>query len=366
MVSLLRQICTVSLENRSAIQLAGVLEKRMDKPASVSPSGAVPDKNGRVSIDPGHELRIRAAWIYYIEGLTQQETARILGVNRVQVTRLLAEARKRGEVHIRINSNIAPIIEVQRELERLFDVPKVIVAPRTDPASDATRSIAATAGKFISDYVQSDMTIGVGWGRTLYSALPHIKGRELENVRIISLLGGISQAKRFNPAEFAWQFAELFQGEGYLVPAPAIVDSAETKHALLEHCGINQIFDLADSLDAAFVSTGGITRLTTSYRLGHVSEAERKSLIAAGAVGDILYHFIDAEGKTVDHPVNERAISVGIERLRKATDRVLISGGEEKTSALIGCMALLKPTVFITDELTAKAIIKEFNINLLV
>ncbi len=318
------------------------------------------ENDAKASIDPNQELRIRAAWIYYVEGLTQQETAAILGINRVQVTRLLAEARKRGEVHIRINSNIASLIEVQRELEQLFDIPKAIVSPRTDPASDATKSIAAAAGKFISEYVQSGMKIGVGWGRTLYSTLPHIQGRELENVRIVSLLGGIAQAKRFNPAEFAWQFAELFHGEGYLVPAPALVDSAETKHALLEHCGISQIFDQADSLDAAFLSAGGITTLTTSYRLGHVSEAERKSLIEAGAVGDILYNFIDAEGRLVDHPVNERAISIGIERLRKATDRVLISGGEEKTSVLISCMALVKPTVFITDELTARAIVRAY------
>ena len=233
-----------------------------------------------VFIDPAHELRIRAAWVYYIEGLTQQETASILGINRVQVTRLLAEARKRGEVHIHINSDITSIIETERGIQQLFNVPRVIVSPRSDTKFDATRSIAAAAGRFISEYVHSNMTIGVGWGRTLYSSLPHITGRALENVRIISLLGGISQAKRFNPAEFAWQFAELFNGEGYLVPAPALVDSAETKHTLLEHCGINQIFDQADSLDVAFLSAGGITKLTTSYRLGHVSEAGRKSLIA--------------------------------------------------------------------------------------
>lgn len=324
---------------------------------SVVGSQEIQNNNPRVFIDPTHELRIRAAWIYYIEGRTQRETASVLGINRVQVTRLLAEARKRGEVHIHINSNITSIIEVQREIQQLFNVPKVIVSPRSDTQFDATYSIAAAAGRFISEYVHSDMTIGVGWGRTLYSSLPHIMGRELENVRIISLLGGISQAKRFNPAEFAWQFAELFNGEGYLVPAPALVDSAETKHALLEHCGINQIFDQADSLDVAFLSAGGITKLTTSYRLGHVSEAERKSLIAAGAVGDLLYNFIDEKGNIVDHPVNERAISVGIERLKKANDRVLISGGEEKISVLIGCMKLLQPTVFITDELSAKAII---------
>jgi len=270
---------------------------------------------------------------------------------------LLAEARKRGEVHIRINTSISSIIEAERAIEQKFNINKAIIAPSAGDGLDPTRAIAAVAGQYISDYVQSGMKIGVGWGRTLYSSLPHIQGRELENVRVISLLGGISQAKRFNPAEFAWQFAELFKGEGYLVPAPALVDSAETKHALLERCGINQIFELADNLDVAFLSAGGIEGITTSYRLGHVSEAERQSLIEAGAVGDILYNFISEDGNLVDHNVNTRGISVGIERLRNAKDRVLISGGPEKVSVLLGCVRLTRPTVFITDEHTAKAML---------
>ena len=273
------------------------------------------------------------------------------------MTRLLAEARKRGEVDIRINASISSIIEVERAVEHAFGIAKVIIAPMASEELDPTKAIASIAGQFISNYVQSDMKIGVGWGRTLYSTLPHIRGSDLEKIRVISLLGGISQAKRFNPAEFAWQFTELFNGEGYLVPAPALVDSAETKHALLEHCGINQIFELADDLDVAFLSAGGIEGITTSYRLGHVSEAERQSLIAAGAVGDLLYNFISEDGDLVDHNVNTRVISIGIDRLKNAKDRILISGGKEKVKVLLGCLRLVKPTVFITDEITAKAIL---------
>ena len=309
------------------------------------------------SIDPSREMRVRAAWLYYVEGLTQQATAKLLKINRVQVTRLLAEARKRGEVDIRINASISSIIEVERAVEHAFGIAKVIIAPMASEELDPTKAIASIAGQFISNYVQSDMKIGVGWGRTLYSTLPHIRGSDLEKIRVISLLGGISQAKRFNPAEFAWQFTELFNGEGYLVPAPALVDSAETKHALLEHCGINQIFELADDLDVAFLSAGGIEGITTSYRLGHVSEAERQSLIAAGAVGDLLYNFISEDGDLVDHNVNTRVISIGIDRLKNAKDRILISGGKEKVRVLLGCLRLVKPTVFITDEITAKAIL---------
>ena len=313
------------------------------------------------NIDPSREIRIRAAWLYYVEGLTQQETARLLKINRVQVTRLLAEARKRGEVDIRINASISSVIEVERAVEQAFGIAKVIIAPMASEELDPTKAIASVAGQFISDYVHSDMKIGVGWGRTLYSTLPHIRGRDLEKIRVISLLGGISQAKRFNPAEFAWQFTELFNGEGYLVPAPALVDSAETKHALLERCGINQIFELADNLDVAFLSAGGIEGITTSYRLGHVSEADRQSLIAAGAVGDLLYNFISEDGGLVDHNVNTRVISIGIDRLKNAKNRILISGGKEKVKVLLGCLRLVKPTVFITDEFTAKAILLSNN-----
>ncbi len=314
------------------------------------------------TIDATQEQRIRAAWLYYVEGMNQQEVSDILGTTRLQVTRLLKDARKRGEIVIQINSELQSIIEIQRKIEKLYGVSRVIVAPRSDPTSDAVKSIAMAAGRFISDYVQPGMTIGVGWGRTLYSTLPHIEGRDLEDGRVISLLGGIAEAKRFNPAEFAWQFAERFNGEGYLVPAPALVDSAETKHALLEHCGIAQIFEQANSLDVAFVSTGGIMNLNTSYRVGHVSEADRKSLIKEGVVGDVLYNFINIKGEIIEHPINDRSICLDIAKLKRARDIVLISGGAEKVESLIGTLRLLKPSYLITDEITAQTI-AEYNFN---
>lgn len=307
--------------------------------------------------DASHRLRVRATWMYFIEGRTQSEIAEILGVGRVTVVRLLADARRRREVQITITAPLAEVTEVERTLESRFGIEKAIVAPISGPEQDPAQVIAAAAGAFISQAMRSGITVGVGWGRTLYSALPYIVGRTLENFRVVSLLGGISQARRFNPAEFAWQFNELFQGEGFLVPAPALVDSPETKHALLERCGIAQVFEMADSLDIALLSVGGISTLTTSYRVGHLSEAERQSLIKAGAVGDILYNFIDEDGNLVDHPVNDRAISVGIDRLKRTPRRVLVSGGADKIPVLRGAIRLLEPTVFITDEATARALL---------
>lgn len=316
------------------------------------------ERRAGMTAEAGQQLRIRAAWIYYVEGRTQNEVAAALGINRVAVTRLLSEARRRGEVSIRIRSPLSAAVDLQRRLELRFGLAQAIVAPFGDAQGDPTRVIAAAAGAHISDLMAPNTTVGVGWGRTLHAALPFIEGRPLAGVRVVSLLGGIAQARRFNPAEFAWQFAELFDGEGYLVPAPALVDSPATKHALLEHCGLDLIFQMAEHCDVAIVSAGGIATLTTSYRLGHVSEAERQALREAGAVGDILYNFVDASGAMVDHPVNARAVSLSLDRLARIPRKLLISGGAEKVPILRAALMRLAPTTFVTDERTALALLE--------
>jgi deoxyribonucleoside regulator len=304
-------------------------------------------------------LRSRVVWLYHVEGFTQNDIALQLGISRVMVVRLLADAKRRNEVRVTISSPFTEGVRLERGLEKKYGIRRVIVAPFSNPDEDPVKVISAAAGNFCSGEMRSGMTVGVGWGRTLDGSLSSISGGALEDFRVVSLLGGIAAARRFNPAEFAWQFAQLFQGEGFLIPAPAVVDSPETKHALLERCGLASIFEMVDQLDIALLSVGGITALTTSYRTGYLSEADRRSLIEAGAVGDILYNFIDADGKIVDHEVNRRVISANLTRLRRTPERVLISGGKEKYVALKASINTLAPTILITDQFSAEYLLNE-------
>ena len=303
-------------------------------------------------------LRIRAAWMYFIEQMTQNEIADVLGVGRVTVVRMLADARSRNEVKIAIESELAEIVRLERALESTFGLQQALVAPLSSPDADPIPAIAARTGSFLSETMRSGMRVGVGWGRTLFNSLPFIGAKSLNDFRVISLLGGVGVARRFNPAEFAWRFAQVFQGDGYLIPTPAVVDSVETKIALVERCGLQEIFSMADTLDAVLLSIGGIASATTFYRGGFLKEAEREALVARGAVGDLLFHFFDRNGDLVDHPVNSLVMSVDVDRLRKAPIRILTSGGHEKTEALLGAMHLIAPTVLITDEESARRMLQ--------
>ena len=308
--------------------------------------------------NPARRLRLRAAWMYFVEEMTQNEIAVKLGVGRVTVVRLLAAARERNEVKITIGDRLAECVEAERLLESRFGVDEAIVVPLSARGADATGPVAAATGAYVSSLVRPNMRIGVGWGRTLVSALAFMNERTVENLSVVSLLGGIMKARKFNPAEFAWRFASLFQADCYLMTAPLVVDSAATRQTLIEHCGLGDIFELAKSLDAIVIGAAGMGADATAHLSKFISNAERAAVMKAGAVGDVLFNFFDADGKLVDHPINERVMSVPLDIIAKVPVRVLAAGGASKVQALYGALKLIKPTVLITDEYTAKDVLK--------
>ncbi|MGF7134179.1 DNA-binding transcriptional regulator LsrR (DeoR family) [Paraburkholderia sp. EB58] len=308
--------------------------------------------------NPARRLRLRAAWMYFVEEMTQNEIALKLGVGRVTVVRLLAAARERNEVKITIGDRLAECVEAERLLENRFGVEEAIVVPLSARGADATGPVAAATGAYVSSLVRANMRIGVGWGRTLVSSLAFMSERNVENLSVVSLLGGIMKARKFNPAEFAWRFASLFQADCYLMTAPLVVDSAATRQTLIERCGLGDIFELAKSLDAVVLGAAGMGADATAHLSKFISNADRASLVKAGAVGDVLFNFFDAGGKLVDHPINERVMSVPLDIIKKVPVRVMAAGGANKVQALAGALEMVKPTVLITDEYTAKDVLK--------
>jgi DNA-binding transcriptional regulator LsrR (DeoR family) len=302
-------------------------------------------------------LRLRAAWMYYVEEMTQNAVADALGIGRVTVVRLLSDARALQEVKISLRRDVAELAGLEIALQRRFGLSEAIVAPLSSGDADPIAAIGAATGQFISEFITSNMIIGVGWGRTLLKTLNFIEEKPLSNVAVVSLLGGISAVRQYNPAEFGWQFSRAFGADCFQIAAPALVDSVQTKQALIERCGIGAIFDLASSLDAILLSVGGVNLEGTSYLFGHFSAEDRQSLLSHGAVGDLLYNFFDRHGRLVDHPINARVMSVPIPKLLNTPHRILTSGGAEKIDAILGAMRLIRPTIFVTDEATARTLL---------
>ena len=295
--------------------------------------------------------------MYYVEEMTQSAIADALGIGRITVVRLLAEARGMRDVRISLSREIAELAGLEIEAQKRIGVAEVVVAPLSDAGADARAVIAAAAGEFLSRLLRPDMKIGLGWGETLSRMLGFLDEKALPRLSVVSLLGGIMRARAANPAECAWQFSRAYSADCFMLAAPAIVDSRETKQALIERCGLGEVFDLARTLDAVVVGVGGSQSFNAARSYGLISDNEVDSLKNSGAIGNLLYNFFDRSGCLVNHSINARVMSIPIESLRKAPARIIAAGGPDKVEAIIAACRLLKPTALVTDESTAKAMI---------
>jgi deoxyribonucleoside regulator len=102
---------------------------------------------------------------------------------------------------------------------------------------------------------------------------------------------------------------------------------------------------------------GSMAVQSTSFRFGFLSEEDRASLKAAGAVGELMFNYFDRDGQLIDHPINGRVMSMPIDSLKKVPRRVMASGGKDKHEALLGSIKLVGCNILLTNEETAQALI---------
>ena len=306
-------------------------------------------------------LRLRAAWLYYNQGLTQKDVAERLGISRSTVIRLLDEALKRAEVQIWISDGIGDCHELATRLEQCFGLDEAIVVPAaaSSEAEAIARAVGLALGEFLSDVITDNSTIGVGWGRTMTASLAGFRATRRENCKVVSLLGGNVAVRQINPIDYSWRLASQLGAECFMFLAPLLVDSVATKRALIERCGLKSIYDLAEDLDLAVVSCGDIGPHSTSLSEGFISHESLEQLIEAGCVCDTMFNFLDSEGRSVDHEINERVMSVDLDTLKKARHIVIASGGAHRATAIRATIKRIGCHTLITDESAARQLLAE-------
>ena len=300
------------------------------------------------------DLKTRVAWLYYAEGMTQDEVAQRVGTTRARVLRILANSRNDGTVQIRVTTKLTRCIELERHLEKTWNLERAIVVPSPKDAENLYRIIGRELGAYLSGSLEPNMSIGLGWGQTLTNGLAAIEPKDANGINIISLLGGLTRVADVNPSEFAWRVADRLSAECYMMAAPVFAPDAETRESLLKHRGIGEVFDHAKNLDLAVLSLGDIAPHSVFSRYGLLTADEISSLERAGAVGDILCRFVNSEGEEISHPVNDRVMSLDPLNLREARRIVIASGGWQKVTIMRAALQCLSPAVVITDETVAE------------
>jgi DNA-binding transcriptional regulator LsrR (DeoR family) len=310
-----------------------------------------------LSVDRDEQLATRAAWLYFVAGLTQAQIGKKLGINRIRVNRLLAQAREQGMVQIRITGRLADCIELENRITERFKIDQAIIVPTPPDAAQVRHLIGAAAGGALAERLKDGMSVGVGWGRTLRLSLRSVPRRPLRRVSVVSLMGGLTRGAAVNPHETASHLADLIDAQCYYIAAPALTDSEATRDLLAQQPMIKDVFERLRKVDLVLVSAGGLAPDSTIHQVDLITKADAKSLKEAGAVGDLCAHWLDVEGRLVDHPLNKRAVALSPIDLKSVPCVIVASGGADKIEVLHGTLKGGMVDILITDEATASGIL---------
>lgn len=308
-------------------------------------------KNHSVDKDYKRAILSKAVWMYYIEGMTQKDIAKSLGTTRLKVIKMLEEARNKNLIQFHIPVLDREKIELEQKITKHFHLNDVFIVS-SNPEDNINESIAQAAAMYINDSIKENTFINMGYGDTLGRVLNNLANISEKRLSIISMTGGVAP---YLPNDSS----HIFNAQLFLLPTPLLMSSAETAQNILLEQPVKEIFEMSSLATISVVGIGGMNEESTIMKSDILSKNEFLQLKMRGAVGDILMHFINDKGELIESEIEDKLVSTNLSKLKEMDNVIAVAAGIEKIDAIRAGLIGGYIDTLITDETTAKYLIKE-------
>ena len=329
-------------------------------------NGAVASHRGATPEDI--RLALRAATMYYLDGLTQAEIASRLGVSRPTAGRLVARAKAKGLV--RIDVAVPPDMrddlhaDEERELERRFGLTEAVVAGHGvdvgapgRPASFA--SVGRAAAALLMRRVTPDDVLGFTWGPEQVAVANALTPGVASCRAVVQLDGAMSTAAYQTGTEFILsRCADTLRASTLRLPAPLYADPS-TVASMRSDSVISRTLEAGRRADAMLFGVGAVSTSTTLFEGSYLDIRMLDELVSMGAVGEIGGRFFDAHGAPVDTELQQRAVSVPLEDIRTCAKTLLISSGAGTYQATLGALRGKLARLLVCDSASARGLLAQ-------
>ncbi|TVR34574.1 MAG: hypothetical protein EA388_08785 [Nitriliruptor sp.] len=304
----------------------------------------------------------RIARLHYEHGLTHQQIADLVGISRVKVTRLLAQARRTGIVEIRVHSDEPLFTELELQLATHAGLDHVLLAPTAEDGGEQLDALGAVGGRLLTRLLESSDTIAVGLSASVAAIAGHIRGVERPDARFVPATGTwLPEDSTPHHDDVAQALARAVGGRCSSLPAPVLAASEEAAQHYRREPAVRDALRRARGSDLAVVGVGGVAAGSSLLLDANLPDTAVDELLAAGAVGGIVASFHDAQGRSIATPLSRRIVGLTVEELRVIPRRLGIAGGPSKRAAVAGAIRGGHLTGLVTDVDTARWLLEELD-----
>lgn len=303
-----------------------------------------------------HDLILRCAWLYHDDQLTQEEIAERFGISRSTVSRALAEAERQGIVRVVITEPLPEALRLESALTKTYGVTTVVgISNEGDtPRAAAGRAAARTLETLV---LQDDLTIAMGWGRTLAAMLPYLRSRKTRSVSIVGAIGHSLVSETAPAVTVVQEIGAKFGAEVEWVPAPLYSIGSEFTEALVNNIAVARVLNRARAADVIFSSIGLAELSNPLIAPGMLSPEAMETALKHGAIGDILANFFDCDGNVVTVEGFE-PVGLRLQDIREAKRVVAVATGLERVPAIVAALRGGLISELVTDDQTAEALLE--------
>ncbi len=294
----------------------------------------------------------KTVWYYYSENLTQQQIASILGISRSRVVNLLEKAKQTGVIKFVIRQDSDRRMEIEHNLIKKYNLKDVFVVPTPENPANLNETIAKAAAMYVGTRLETGGYLNMGYGDTLSRTLNHLATMVEKPINVVSLTGGVSYYLPNNTLS-------TFNAKLFLIPCPLLLSSGEMRDAMLNEPSVNDIKRMHTLSQMSVVGIGSMSEDATIIKNGILNKNDFTLLNMHGAVGDILSHFIDKDGNSIESSINQRLISTSLETLSNLKNVVGVAAGKEKIEAIKAVLNKEYLDILITDEQTATDLLSD-------
>src|SRR4051812_19966376 len=292
-------------------------------------------------------LALRAATLYYLDGLTQAEIASRLGVSRPTAGRLIARAKAKGLV--RIDVVVPPDMrddlhaDEERELEHRFGLTEAVVAGHgVDIGAPGRPAVFASVGRAAAALLMRRLApgdvMGFTWGPEQVAVAAALTPGVANCRAVVQLDGAMSTAAYQTGTEFILsRCADVLRATAIRLPAPLYADPS-TVVSMRSDSVISRTLEAGRRADIMLFGVGAASTSTTLFEGSFLDTKMLDELVSLGAVGEIGGRFFDAHGTPVETELQQRAVSVPLEDVQACEKTILISSGVAKHRATLGAL----------------------------
>ena len=252
-----------------------------------------------------------------------------------------------------VMSDAMGLNELQEEVRQHLGIKKVVLIPGSyDNNHSLLKDISKQAAKYFLHVIKEDDIVSIAGGSTMLEFAKSIKSdKKYSSVTVVPARGSVGLDVETQSNNVVAEVSKNIHANYKLLNVPDQLCEESIK-TLTQEPEIKNTLELIKNSNVLVFSIGRADEMVKRRKL---SDEKAKDIMNKKAVGEAFGHYFNKKGEIV-YKLN--TVGIDMESFKNKRETIAVFAGRKKAEAFIPISKINKNIVLITDEESAKEILK--------